>query len=452
MLQKLRDQTQSLFFKVLVGAIIFVLAIFGFGAFNLFLNTDPAVASVNGEDITQNDLAMEAERERRRLAAQFGENFDPNLIDPIMLQNSVINQLISRMLLSQAAEDLGVGASDKQINEIVISNPNFLIDGQFEENTYRRVVNMLGYTPREFLALTGELIAVEQLRNGVLETAITTNDAYAPKGINYRMNPKNVRCLTALKVDCCVLGNNHVLDWGEAGCVETLDVLGEAGILTAGAGRTTAQATAPAVLQTKRGRVLVFSFGSTTSGIPRSWGATSTRPGINLVTDLCESTARTIGAQIRARRDRKDIVVASIHWGGNWGYEVPPGQRAFAHALIDEAGVDIVHGHSSHHPKGIELHHGKPVLYGCGDFINDYEGISGHGAYRGDLSLMYFVAMNRDTGRLERLEMVPMKMKRFRLHRATREDAEWLRDTLAREGQKLGTGVTLTNEGTLEIT
>ena len=285
-----------------------------------------------------------------------------------------------------------------------------------------------------------------------LETAITTNDDHAPKGINYRMNPKNVRCLTALKVDCCVLGNNHVLDWGEAGCVETLDVLGEAGILTAGAGRTTAQATAPAVLQTKRGRVLVFSFGSTTSGIPRSWGATSTRPGINLVTDLCESTARTIGAQIRARRDRKDIVVASIHWGGNWGYEVPPGQRAFAHALIDEAGVDIVHGHSSHHPKGIELHHGKPVLYGCGDFINDYEGISGHGAYRGDLSLMYFVAMNRDTGRLERLEMVPMKMKRFRLHRATREDAEWLRDTLAREGQKLGTGVTLTNEGTLEIT
>jgi peptidyl-prolyl cis-trans isomerase D len=174
MLQKLRDQTQSLFFKVLVGAIIFVLAIFGFGAFNLFLTTDPSVASVNGEDITQGTLTVEAERERRRLAAQFGESFDPNMIDPIMLQNSVINQLISRMLLSQAADDLGVGASDKQINEIVISNPNFLIDGQFEENTYRRVVNMLGYTPTEFLTLTGDLIAVEQLRNGIVESAIST--------------------------------------------------------------------------------------------------------------------------------------------------------------------------------------------------------------------------------------------------------------------------------------
>lgn len=174
MLQKLRDQTQSLFFKVLVGAIIFVLAIFGFGAFNLFLNTDPSVASVNGEDITQTMLSVEAERERRRLAAQFGEEFDPNLIDPIMLQNSVINQLISRMLLSQAARDLGIGASDRQINEIVTSNPNFQIDGLFEENTYRRVVNMLGYTPTEFLDLTAELIGVEQLRNGVLESAFGT--------------------------------------------------------------------------------------------------------------------------------------------------------------------------------------------------------------------------------------------------------------------------------------
>lgn len=174
MLQKLRDQTQSLFFKVLVGAIIFVLAIFGFGAFNLFLTTDPSVASVNGEDITQNALTVEAERERRRLAAQFGENFDPNMIDPATLQNSVISQLISRLLLSQAAEDLGVGASDKQVNGILTTNPNFMIDGLFEQNTYVRVVNMLGYTPLEFQTLTGELIGVEQLRNGIIETAFST--------------------------------------------------------------------------------------------------------------------------------------------------------------------------------------------------------------------------------------------------------------------------------------
>ena len=175
MLQKLRDQTQSLFFKVLVGAIIFVLAIFGFGAFNLFLTTDPTIASVNGEDITQNLVAMEVERERRRLAAQYGENFDPNMIDPLMLQNSVINQLISRILLAQTAEDLGIGASDKQINRVVVENPTFQIDGRFEEPAYRRVVGMLGYSPAEFLELTGRLIGIEQLRRGITDSSFNTD-------------------------------------------------------------------------------------------------------------------------------------------------------------------------------------------------------------------------------------------------------------------------------------
>ena len=285
-----------------------------------------------------------------------------------------------------------------------------------------------------------------------LETAVTKSDEPAPKGINYRMNPENVPCLTAAKIDCCVLGNNHLLDWGEAGCVETLDVLREAGIKTAGAGRQAEQAASPAVLQTKRGRVLVFGFGSVTSGIPRSWGATATRPGINFLPDLSEKTARRIGKQVRARRQDKDIVVASIHWGGNWGYEIPSEQRAFAHALVNGADVDVVHGHSSHHPKGIEIYRGKPILYGCGDLINDYEGISGHASYRGELGLMYFVSMNRDTGRLDRLEMVPLQMKRFRLHRASKKDAVWLRDALAREGQKLGTSVTLTQHNTLQLT
>ena len=50
-----------------------------------------------------------------------------------------------------------------------------------------------------------------------------------------------------------------------------------------------------------------------------------------------------------------DVAVASLHWGGNWGYQVTQSQREFAHWLIDDAGIDMVHGHSSHHVKGIEV-------------------------------------------------------------------------------------------------
>ncbi len=80
-------------------------------------------------------------------------------------------------------------------------------------------------------------------------------------------------------------------------------------------------------------------------------------------------------------------MVVSIHWGGNWGYGIPGEQRQFAHRLIDQAGVDVVHGHYSHHAKGIEVYHDKLILYGCGDFLNDYEGISGQERFRGERTM-----------------------------------------------------------------
>lgn len=91
--------------------------------------------------------------------------------------------------------------------------------------------------------------------------------------------------------------------------------------------------------------------------------------------------------------------------------------------------------------KGMEVYRGKPIIYGCGDFINDYEGIHGEERFRGDLSLMYFISMDPESGRLARCSMKPMQMQQFRLKRASTRDELWLRDLLNREGQKLGTHV-----------
>lgn len=284
-----------------------------------------------------------------------------------------------------------------------------------------------------------------------LETSITKEDDPEPKGINYRMNPENVRCITAARIDCCVLANNHVLDWGRAGCVDTLETLHAVGIATAGAGRTANEAASPAALSTGHGRVLVFGVASRTSGVPPSWAATSSRPGVELLPDLSEQMADRIGERMRAARQDGDIAVLSVHWGGNWGYEIPSEQRTFAHRLIDSGAADVVHGHSSHHPKGIEIYKGKPILYGCGDFINDYEGIGGYAKYRGDLALMYFPTLDATTKKLVQLDLTPLRMKRFQLHRASEEDTEWIRDMLAREGRLLGTKVSLAERGTLRV-
>jgi poly-gamma-glutamate synthesis protein (capsule biosynthesis protein) len=117
-----------------------------------------------------------------------------------------------------------------------------------------------------------------------LETSITASDDFwRGKEIHYRMHPRNASCLAAARVGCCCLANNHVLDWGYDGLAETLRTLDAAGIAHCGAGRDATEAAAPAVLDVPgKGRVLVFSYGSETSGIPAEWRATRERPGGSL--------------------------------------------------------------------------------------------------------------------------------------------------------------------------
>ena len=311
--------------------------------------------------------------------------------------------------------------------------------------------------PVDFSYLWGD--ALEELeRAGTdvriikLETSITSSeDSWPGKEIHYRMHPRNIGSLTAASIDCCCLANNPLLDWGYKGLAETLETLDLAGVPRAGAGGNAAEAAAPAVLDVPgKGRVLVFSFGSTTSGIPGAWGAAGDRPGVNLLEDLSEETARRVGSQIRAAKRPADVVVASIHWGGNWGYDVPDEQIRFAHRLVEE-GVEIVHGHSSHHVKGIEVYRERLILYGCGDFLDDYEGIGGHEEFRDDLRLVYLIRVDPRHGRLVEARLVPLQARRFRLNRATEADATWLRDLLNRLGAPFGTHVQLQADNSMTL-
>jgi poly-gamma-glutamate capsule biosynthesis protein CapA/YwtB (metallophosphatase superfamily) len=275
-----------------------------------------------------------------------------------------------------------------------------------------------------------------------LETSITASRDALPKGINYKMSPANARVLAAADIDCCVLANNHVLDWGASGLLDTLETLEQLGIRFAGAGRDATSAAAPAVLQARGGvRILVFGFGARSSGIPSAWAAERDQPGVNLLRDLSDATVQAVAVRVQAVRRLGDILIASIHWGGNWGYEVPHEQTAFARGLIDQAGFDLVHGHPSHHAKAIEIYQGRPILYGCGDFLNDYEGITGQEQFRDDLAVMYLPAF-ASTGRdLAAFPLEVFQIRKFRLRQASAADAQWLQAVLDRESRRLGTRV-----------
>src|SRR5260221_10108583 len=107
-----------------------------------------------------------------------------------------------------------------------------------------------------------------------------------------------------------------------------------------------------------------------------------------------------------------DIFIVSIHWGANWGYFLPQDQVHFAHRLIDEADVAVVFGHSSHHAKRIERYRHRLIFYGWGDFLNDYEGISGHEEDRGDLVFFYALDFDPSNGEPPKLDIKPVQKTR----------------------------------------
>ena len=151
-----------------------------------------------------------------------------------------------------------------------------------------------------------------------------------------------------------------------------------------------------------------------------------------------------------AHKREGDIAIVSVHWGSNWGYAIASSEIAFAHRLID-AGIDIIHGHSSHHPRPIEIYRGKPILFGCGDVIDDYEGIGGHESFRGDLRLLYLTCTDSATGELISLRMIPLRVRRMQLERASQADAEWLRTTIEHTSHRFGIRVAARPDDLLEV-
>ncbi|KAL4432878.1 hypothetical protein ABPG77_008204 [Micractinium sp. CCAP 211/92] len=150
-----------------------------------------------------------------------------------------------------------------------------------------------------------------------LETAVTSHPRPWPhKGINYRMHPGNVPALTSAGVDVACLANNHAMDWGREGLVETLQALHGAGIQTAGAGHDLAEAHAPAVVPLppdnagRGGRLLVWAIGHSSSGVPSAWAAGQGQPGV-FPADLSPAGVPQLAQLVAAHKREGDIALVS---------------------------------------------------------------------------------------------------------------------------------------------
>ena len=272
-----------------------------------------------------------------------------------------------------------------------------------------------------------------------LETSLTADGAFDPaKGIHYRAHPENVAVAAVPPRVVCTLANNHVLDFGVPGLRETLATLHDGGIPACGAGRTTEAARAPVTREDSDARVVVLSCCVGDSGVPADWAAGAGHEGVYRLRRLDRETVADIANAMNEAAGPLAIRVVSIHWGGNWGYAVETEKREFAHALVETGAAHVVHGHSSHHPRPLEVHRGHPILYGCGDLVNDYEGIRGHGGYRPWLAPLYLVSLDPERMTLVDARIVPFHRSRMSLERASTDDAAWLARTLTEENEHVG--------------
>ena len=175
MLQRMRDGAQTMGAKILVGIIAFVLTVFGFGAFNLFAVGEPVAVTVNGEDITEALLGAEMERRRRDILRQMGEGADPSLIDESLLRQSTLGLLVDQTLLRQAAEDLGLAASADRLNRDILRNPEFQVEGTFDEDRFRAVLAGSGFSPSSYQDELANNTLIVQLAGSVGDTGAPTD-------------------------------------------------------------------------------------------------------------------------------------------------------------------------------------------------------------------------------------------------------------------------------------
>jgi poly-gamma-glutamate capsule biosynthesis protein CapA/YwtB (metallophosphatase superfamily) len=282
---------------------------------------------------------------------------------------------------------------------------------------------------------TLDLLAGADWRACNLECVLTgrIEPAFPGKTFHFRSDPDNVAALEAAGIDAVSLANNHVLDFGPRALVEMLEMLDRRGIGHAGAGAHLAEARRPAVTDVGGVRVGLLAASDNEPG----WAATDARPGIfHLPTDPASPGVREqLLPAVRDAAGRVDLLVVSLHWGSNWGFRPPVGHRSLADTLI-ACGADVVFGHSAHVFRGIEVRRGRPIIYGAGDFVDDY---AVHPVERNDQSLV--VLVETEGRRVVRLRLRPTVIRGMQARLARDREAEEILERLALLSIEQGTAV-----------
>ena len=244
-----------------------------------------------------------------------------------------------------------------------------------------------------------------------LETTLTKSTKRVPKIFNFRSEPDNVQTLKEGRIDIVSLANNHIKDFSDEGLLETVATLDDAGIKHVGAGANIQQAKRAVIVEKNGLKVGIVGY---TDNEP-SWKATKNKPGTNFI-EIDE--IKTVKKDIRELRKQVDVLIVTLHWGPNM--KTVPSQKFidFAHQLV-EAGVDIIHGHSSHVFQGVEVYKNSLIMYDTGDFVDDYYVTP---ELRNDRSFLFLVTATKNGPK--KLKLIPTLISNMQVNLAPEKDAQ----------------------------
>lgn len=172
MLENIRESSQGMIAKVVLGLIILTFAVAGIGSYTN--SVDTSVAEVNGEKITQEAFNKAYQNQRSRMEQQFGEMFETLSNDKNYMANfrqSVLDSLINEKLIDQNARDLAIRVSDERLKKTIREMPEFAVDGQFDNNRYLAMINQAGFFQSSNFR---DYLRVEMTRRQLSQALVTT--------------------------------------------------------------------------------------------------------------------------------------------------------------------------------------------------------------------------------------------------------------------------------------
>lgn len=257
--------------------------------------------------------------------------------------------------------DVGEVEEDLNPYDFVLT---FAGDINFDENWFTmKYYNMVGNGISD--CISPELIQI--MRDADImcinnEFTYSTNGApINNKAYTFRAHPSRVDILKELGVDIVTLANNHVYDYGEQSLIDTMATLKQADILYYGAGHNLDEAMTPVYFEID-GKTIAYVAASRAEKNKMTPQATDSSPGIL----HCYDTELFIQT-IKEAKEKSDYVIAYVHWGTEFTYELEDVQLTTGKDFLD-AGADIVIGAHPHCLQGIEYYDGKPIIYSLGNF------------------------------------------------------------------------------------